>query len=86
MPKLYCYEDGDRPTNPHAIVVDVTPADNARYIDGQNAWLNERKRGQYEAGPWVRVTDQASGSDFEVRSVACGLRCRCGAQARPVAA
>lgn len=72
----YAYPAGE---NPHEVIVELDDDDEER-------WEQRRReeRGEFDpdaSGSWLRVVDQASGARVELRTFACGLGCRCAAQA-----
>jgi hypothetical protein len=74
----YHYPDGD---NPHEVVLELGD-------DDEQAWDQRRREevGEFDPddeGGWLRVTDLNTGDAVDVRTVPCGLGCRCAAEARP---
>jgi hypothetical protein len=75
---LYCYDDFFTDGDAHRVQLELDEDDHAVAWDALAA---ARGLGDDETGEWVRVTDQTTGKDYYVASVACGAACHCAAQA-----
>lgn len=79
---VYCYL-GEQPTgNPHAIILEISAEDNARWIAVREK--EDHRLGRFECGSPVVVTNLTDNHQYVLRTAPCGEGCRCAAVATPL--
>lgn len=79
---VYCYL-GEQPIgNPHAIILEISAEDNAKWVAVRER--EDSRLSRFQCGTPVVVTNLTDDHEYVLRTAPCGEGCRCAAIATPL--